>query len=74
MSYERAVLHGQQLIVKIQVNHMPIYITVVILFVIGVNFLGARYFGEGESCVLICLEITILTGLVSRVRVCYRQV
>ena len=74
VSYERVAPHGQQLIIEIQVDHMPIYITVVILFVIGVNFLGARYFGEGESCVLICLEITILTGLVSRVRVCYRQV
>ena len=52
---------------------MPIYVTVVILFVIGVNFLGARYFGEGESCVLICFEIILLTGLLSRVRVRYCQ-
>jgi len=35
---------------------MPIYLTVVILFVIGVNFLGARYFGEGESCLSVYFE------------------
>jgi len=38
-----------QLIARGQFDHISIYITVVILFVIGVNFLGASYFGEGES-------------------------
>ena len=52
---------------------MPIYITVVILFVIGVNFLGARYFGESESCVLVYFEIVLLTGLLSRIRIRHRQ-
>jgi len=65
VSDEPAVLHEQQFIVKNQPNHLPIYVVVVILFVIGVNFLGVRYFGEGETCVLICFEIILLTRLLS---------
>jgi len=65
VSDEPVVLHDQQFIVKNQPNHLPIYVAVVILFVIGVNFLGARYFGEGETCVPICFDTILLTGLLS---------
>ncbi|KAF9784365.1 general amino acid permease 1 [Thelephora terrestris] len=44
-------------------DHLPIYIAVVILFVIGVNFLGARYFGEAEFTFAI-IKLTMLTGLI----------
>lgn len=62
VSCERVVPHEQQLIVKNQFDHMPIYITIVILFVIGVNFLGASYFGEGKNRVHVRVEIDLLTG------------
>lgn len=70
VSYEEVVPHGKRLIINIQVKHLPIYITVVILFVIGINFLGVRYFGESESRVPLCFAITLLTRYLSRVRVC----
>ena len=65
VSSEKLVPNEQQLIVRNQFNHLPIYITVVILFVIGVNFLGARYFGEGKNRVLLRFEITLLTRILS---------
>lgn len=53
VSFEYMVPYRWWLIVRNQFNNLPIYITVVIIFVIGVNFLGARYFGEGRDHLLL---------------------
>lgn len=73
VSIRRMISYTLWLIVRNQFNHLPIYITLVIIFVIAVNFLGAKYFGEGKSHVFLLFGIILLTRTLSRVRICDRE-
>ena len=65
--------HRLQLILRNQSKHLAIYITVVILIVIGINLMGSRYFGECKGHVPLLFESFLLTKILSGVRVCNRE-
>lgn len=74
VSFVLAFLIGRgRLIVGDQVDHLPIYIVFIILFAIGINFLGVRYFGEGDNLTCLTLFDHGSQRIFSRVRVCDRQ-